>query len=202
MSQETRPNGKFTLILVVLVFCAPVLLAWYMHAFTNVVATTDTTNHGDLVVPARLVPDLPLSNPGVDPDTDRLRGKWNLVFIQHGTCAQLCRENIYRMHRIYLATGRHAHRLRRVLMLDRPQDAGFHRYLQAYPGQRVYLAEQTGGEDVTRLFDLTGEMAVRQKGWFYIVDPLGNLMMSYRSEVHPKLIIKDLITLLRTSRIG
>ena len=36
----------------------------------------------------------------------------------------------------------------------------------------------------------------------YIIDPLGNLMMSYEPDVNPRDIYKDLKKLLRGSRIG
>ena len=200
--RETGSKGRYTLIMVTLVFCAPLLLAWYVHSFTDFVETGGKANNGELVMPVRPLPALVLSNPGAVPDTDTLTGKWNLVFIHSGPCEELCKEYIYRMRQIRLAAGKHAHRLRRVLILDQRQDADFARSLRDYPGQRIYLADQAEGGEILALFDFTGTMTVRQKGWFYLVDPLGNLMMRYPSGIKPELIIKDLGRLLRTSRIG
>jgi hypothetical protein len=66
----------------------------------------------------------------------------------------------------------------------------------------VLAAGKTEQEILTKQFKTNGLGASGFLGQIYLVDPRGNLMMSYPLEGDPKDLHKDIGRLLRASRIG
>jgi hypothetical protein len=74
-------------------------------------------------------------------------------------------------------------------------------YLDAeHPGLTVALIDDAAGKALLAIFP-DGQSAMRQ-GAIFIVDPLGNLMMSYGAGIPQKGLLEDLKQLLKLSHIG
>ena len=192
------------LILLFAVFALPPLLSWFLFNYTDLGRESDTGGHGTLVVPPRPVPDWPLVDithkSGVE---RRLHGKWTLVYPLRGQCRETCLGNLYKMRQLRLATGKNAQRIQRVvLVVDNDRRALTTDQLLHYPGQLVLFPENTGSGSLESLFKIGADDRPFAHGRLYLIDPLGNLMMSYAAETTPKGIIKDLTRLLKYSRIG
>lgn len=192
----TPHRQRWILILLVILFAAPITLAWVLFFFTDVGRDGDGTNHGRLVDPPRQLPELSLTDPAGGNRKASLYGKWNLVYLVDGACGRECGQNLYRMRQVRLAQGRHALRVQRVLL-----DLGPGR-VRLSPGQLAdyagqLIAEPADPEQWLRQFRLAeGEQPV-SAGRLYLVDPRGFLMMSYERGVAPGGIIDDLQHLLR-----
>ena len=72
---------------------------------------------------------------------------------------------------------------------------------QRYP-LMVVAAGKTEQESLIKQFKINGSGESGFLGQIYLVDPRGNLMMSYPLESDPKDLHKDIGRLLRASRIG
>ncbi len=192
------------LILLLAVFALPPLLSWFLFNYTDLGKGSGAGAHGTLVEPPRPVPDWPLVNPADYRDTgSRLHGKWTLVYLLNGKCAETCLENLHKMRQLRLAAGKNARRLQRaVLVVNNDREALTQQQLADYPGQYVLYPESIDADSLLTLFRLTPEDRPFAGDRLYLVDPLGNLMMTYPATTPPGGIIKDLTRLLKYSRIG
>jgi len=195
-------TSRAPLYMLFLVFCAPVMLSWGWFYFAETGHTGKTASHGDLVIPARPLPDVSLRDPGQMNSDARLHGKWTLFFINGGECSDQCRENLYRMQQVRLAMGKNAQRVQRAILIEKDISSGLvMKQLQGYPGQLIVRGDDVGTGFIDN-FKFSGTDNPRTSARLYIIDPLGNLMMSYPPEAEPVGIIQDLKRMIRISRIG
>lgn len=195
-------RSTWVLYALLFLFAAPLALSWWMYNFTELGRDGGAYSHGDLILPPRAVPDLELLDP-IAGMRGHVRGKWNLVFLAHSGCDTRCEQRLYMMRQLWLAMGRDAQRLQRVLMLvDAANEPAADSWPQQYPGQLVALVNRIDAETITGIFSLETDDQPLIAGRLYLIDPLGNLMMSYPSGTDPAGIIKDLKRLFKYSRIG
>lgn len=192
-------------VLFLLVFFGPMVAAWVVYAKIDRWQAIGTTNRGELVAPARPLTGFALQEAtGTPLGADYLHGKWTLIYIADSQCPEACREAIYYMRQVRLALGADAHRVQRLLVLtDASRVAALQPFLQDYPGMAIATAEQPALERFLKLFEgAAGASSGGTAGRVYVVDPLGNLMMSYPPDAAPKGMLKDLQRLLKVSQIG
>jgi hypothetical protein len=186
-----------------LVFFAPLGLAFYLYYGHGSWHPGGRVNAGDLVVPARPLPALalPLQDSG-STAPEFLKGKWTLLYVGSGACAEECRARLYDTRQVRLALDRDMKRVQRVFIADADCcDAGF--LHEQHPD---LITIQAGAADQPLLELLPGYDAAAPKGSsaprVYLIDPLGNLMMSYAADAKAKGMLEDLKRLLRLSSIG
>ncbi len=196
---EKRSN-RFTLLLLFTAFLVPPLLAWYLLNFTDVAQHREKSHHGDLIHPARPLPDLALTDLQSDSDS-QLHGKWTLLYRHRGACQDECVGKLYKMRQLQLATGKYSLRVQRVMVIRKQDADALRSKLDDFAGQRFLFTEDiTPG--FSAAFDLSPGTETSEHERLYLIDPLGNLMMSYGPEVDPRGIIEDLQRLIKNSRIG
>lgn len=198
---DIKTNNKITIVLVVLLFISPLFLSWYVFNYTDFLEARGTSNNGDLIVPVRPIGDLPLKDPYNDERNDSIFGKWNLVYVTD-TCDKQCEENIYIIRQTHLSMDKHSLRVQKVLFLTEQSVDQVKAMLTNYRGQQIINNESINVYDVLEKFRLNEVDDPLKANRLYIVDPLGNLMMSYEPGINPRKIYKDLKKLLRGSRIG
>ena len=192
------------LLLLFAVFALPPMLSWFLFNHTDIGKNPRAEQHGTLVVPPRPVPDWELVNPLDKTGADRrLHGKWSLVYLLNENCQETCRRNLYKMRQLRLATGKYAQRVQRVvLVVNSDRRAVTKEQLLDYPGQLLLFPENVDGDRLMALFRISADDRPFGQDRLYLIDPLGNLMMSYAVGVAPDGIIKDIRRLLKYSRIG
>ena len=197
-------GSQAILILLLAVFALPPLLSWFLFNYTDMGREPGAGEHGTLVIPPRPVPDLTMFDMSEQTGTEkRLHGKWTLLYLLDGECQEACLKNLYKMRQLRLATGKYAQRVQRVILVtDNNQRALTQGQLQAYPGQLVLFPENLDSDDLQSLFKLTTDDSPFVQQRLYLIDPLGNLMMSYDANTEPGGIIKDLKRLLKYSQVG
>jgi hypothetical protein len=190
-----------------LLFFAPLGLAFYLYYGHGGWLPGGRVNAGDLVDPARPLPPLalPLWDSG-NSDPNLLKGKWTFLYVARGACGQACRNRLYDTRQVRLALDRDMNRVQRVFIAEAGCcDA---RYLrEQHPD---LIAIRAGAEAAPLLALLPGEgspAAAEGSGLsdpprVYLIDPLGNLMMSYAPGVKAKGMLEDMKRLLRLSSIG
>jgi len=121
---------------------------------------------------------------------DELRGRWVLVALGSGAGDAGCERRLYATRQARTMQGKEQERIVRVLLFT-----GDH---EPPPG----LLAQHPGLVVARIPDALGAKFPGGTGLLYLVDPLGNLVLTYPADPDIKGIAKDLARLLKASQIG
>lgn len=191
--------ARRTLLLIAALFALPFALASALYGFAWRPARL--ANHGELIEPPQALPENGLSDADGRPlPTVELRGKWTLVLVGQGECAALCREQLQQMRQVQVAQNKAMGRLRRVLLGESvaalAADAALPAIRQGYPDLLIAAPAAGGAGDAWR--SALDGAAYR----FYLVDPLGNVMMRYPEKAGMSGMRRDLERLLKYSWIG
>jgi hypothetical protein len=183
--------GKRSVILVALACALPVVasyLAFYVWK------PSGFTNYGELLT-VKPLPHIPLRQlDGAPFAVSGLRGKWVMLTVDPGDCDASCRDKLFKVRQLRLMQGKDMDRIERVWLLPDgvppdPQLARLH--------HGAYILDARGVD-----FSLLLPAEDRPRDYIYLIDPLGNLMMRYRRDADPIGMQRDLVRLLKVSRIG
>jgi cytochrome oxidase Cu insertion factor (SCO1/SenC/PrrC family) len=197
MSETPSRRGRRQFLLLAVLFFAPVVAAYlYYFAFPDWQPAAKT-HHGVLVDPARPLPALQLRDAAGQPlDEGALKGKWTLLYLGGTECGASCAEKNFQMRQIRILLNQNRDRARRVYAA--PDAAGLAAARQSLDAalhtDLVFLDAGRSG-----LREFLGPAAADA---VYLIDPLGNWLMTYPPESDYKGILKDLKKLLRISQIG
>lgn len=185
-----RRRNRRVLALLAALFFVPVLLSFYLYYGTTW-RPAQSVNHGVLITPVRPLPTLP--QPG---GQGLFRKKWSLVYIGDGRCDADCRQTLYFIRQTRLSLNNNMTRVERVFLATQACcDRAF--LAKEHPGLTVVDATGPATAALLTLFP-----AQDRAHRVFIVDPLGNLMMSYDARRDPHGLLLDLQQLLRLSHIG
>lgn len=202
VKQGTR--SRKTILLIAALFILPMLIAWWLIGSVDDWGSRATRNNGDLVRPAKPLVDFSLRRQdGSTFSLEDMKHKWTIVYIGGKDCDESCADILYKTRQSRLAQGKEMSRVNRLFVLngihlDQAEQAtldGSHPELIVVNGDSNQLA------GFLRQFAIDGK-DVAQAQRVYIVDPLGNLMMSYEPGFEGTGLIKDLRRLLHVSQIG
>jgi len=193
----TPPSrGRKQLLLLVTVFFAPLAVAFLLYYGMDGWRPVGSTNHGELIHPARPLPQVQLLTDGDTKFTNsQFQDKWTLIYVGDGQCDAACREALVLMRQTRLALNDDAARVQRLfLVTDNCCD-------------RAYLQTEHQGLLVAHVDDAAGQQLLAAfppdpAGKIYIVDPLGNLMMSHTPKALSRGLLEDMKKLLKLSHIG
>jgi len=197
-------NSRQALVLIGLIFLAPIFVAWVMHHSTDGGwRPAGTTNRGNLVHPARpLAFPADIASNGVSLK-NYLHGKWTLLYFSDAGCDETCRDNLYKMRQVRVAQNEDMRRVQTLFLMravEIPVElAGF--LAKEHKEMAVALLSDAQADGIESQFRID-EIPVGEAHRIYIVDPLGNLMMYYLPEADPRDMLKDLQKLLKYSNIG
>lgn len=197
-----RFKQKYVIPLLVVIFAAPFAGAWLVFNFTDM-GREGGASHGTLVQPPRPLPDAVLYDPFSHSRTARLHGRWSLVYLTEADCGPACREQLFKMRLLRLAVGKEARRVQRVLVVY-GEHAPFESWAlpEADSGQLLLAGGDIDAYAPAASFRLAEGDEPVKAGRLYLIDPLGNLMMSYARDAVFEGIVSDLKRLLRYSRLG
>jgi hypothetical protein len=107
------------LIGLALLFFAPLGLAFYLYYGHGAWHPGGRVNAGELIEPARPLPALALALQGTgNTAPDFLKGRWTLLQVGSGSCAEACRARLYDTRQVRLALDRDMKRVQRVFIAD------------------------------------------------------------------------------------
>jgi SCO1/SenC len=196
------PRGRRTLILVALLFLLPVVAATALYV-SGWRPEGRSLQHGELVQPARPVGDAELTGAdGAPYRLNALRGKWAFVYFSPLPCTQACRNSLYKMQQVRLAQGRDAPRVERVMIVAAAGTSALRELAQQYPGLAAVSGTRATLQTLAREFVSSQGTALDVTGRVYLIDPIGNLVLSYAPDADPSGMRKDLARLLRLSQVG
>jgi len=187
------------LILIAALFLGPLALSFWAYYGVRL-RPAGHTNQGELVTPARPLPDAILAmRTGSTTTAELLRGRWTLVYVARGDCDGDCRRALEVARSVVQALGSDAPRAHRVLLIDAPCCGASTPERSAELGV-AWLAGEEGARLAQALRLANG--ARFPPGRTYLVDPLGNLMMTYPAGTAEPPMLRDLEHLLKLSHIG
>jgi cytochrome oxidase Cu insertion factor (SCO1/SenC/PrrC family) len=183
-------SSKLTLIALIVVCTLPVVasyLAFYVWK------PQDRVNYGELIAPT-LLPEGALRVPEGRPPVSRatIEGTWALVYAGPGACGEECATAIYAMRQTRVAQRRDMERVSRLWLLT-DQTAPAADLLAAHGDMHLAHADPQW---------LAAMPGAEQGVHFYLVDPLGHVMMRFPEQADIKRVIKDLQRLLKYSALG
>jgi len=202
MTEAAQASARRKILLLALLFALPLIVAYVLYY--GGWRPGATGNYGELVQPARPLEDATLTTlDGKALRFSELHGKWTLIAFSASPCLSLCERNLYKMRQVIAAQGENAARAQSVLVmtdgkaLDRLRDA-----IRDYPNTRVVIGPDDRVSKLARQFTLPAGSPLDNLNRVYLVDPLGNFIMSYPADADPNDMRKDLARLLKVSRIG
>lgn len=184
--------------------CAlPVIASWWFLKTLEQGGEFSTRNYGELIRPARPLEETTLKTlEGKDLTLSELKGKWTLVVFGPAACDETCRENLYETRQIRLAVGKEMPRVQRLWVVNDVGSVGESDWLQKEHPDLLIASEgekKKGFIDQFVLPEVPDPLAAQR---VYIVDPIGNIVITYPPEEAPEHILKDLKRLLFVSQIG
>jgi len=196
-------RGRRQFLLLAALFFVPLALAfWLYYGPGNWRPGAAGTNKGDLIDPARPLPEADLPIAGGSPFRgELLRGKWSLVYVGNGYCDERCRKALYLTRQTRIALNKDADRVERVFMaIGNCCDDTF--LENEHPDLVVAIVGSPQAAALLAEFPTYDDGPVESAGRIYVVDPLGNLLLSYSASAPDKALLTDLKKLLRLSHIG
>ena len=196
------------LIAIALFFFAPLAVSFLLYYGSGGWRPGRQVNRGDLISPARPLPEvrLPVARAGTvaTPQeltkADFLKTKWTLLYWGPGVCSERCRTNLYNMRQVRLLLNRNMDRVQRVFVAD--GECCDWPFLQHDHPDLLTVFATPDAAPLLALFPAFNGIVPATADRIYIVDPLGNVMMSYAPDANPKGMLEDLKRLLGLSQVG
>jgi cytochrome oxidase Cu insertion factor (SCO1/SenC/PrrC family) len=203
IADPQRRRGRRQLVLLASLFFVPLLVAFWLYYGDGTWRPAGGTNQGDLVNPAVPLPEVSLARPdGTRTPADFLQGKWTIAYLGDGACDERCRKALYLSRQSWIALNKDMDRVQRVFLATGPDvDAGF---LAAEHADLLVALVGADADSKVLLdqFPAYDGVAPTAAGRLYLIDPLGNLVLSYSAAAPDKALLADVKKLLRLSHIG
>src|SRR5947207_1787246 len=196
-ARALRARNLRTLAGLAALFLLPLVAAFFTY-YGSPWRPARRVNHGVLITPARPLPPvrLPQRRGAAAAHGTPLRGTWSLVYVGNGACDGACRQALWVMRQTRLALNNDMTRVQRVFLVSAECCAG-ELLGREQAGLEILDAAGPAGAALLREFPSPGRAHS-----LFVVDPLGNLMMSYDARRDPHGLLEDLKKLLKLSHIG
>ena len=197
VSGTTQSRKRWMLIALMALFLSPVVAAWLWKpdAFRN---------RGDLIDPPRPLTNVQMIAPdGSSVDLNTFFGRWTYLFFVDADCNDSCKQLSDAIERVRLSQGKNNKRIRLIVVTLNPDSLPSLSEIRVAMPQTVVLALEPSKRErfLSQFISQTGALT-QQPSKIFLVDPLGNLMMSYPVQSEATDLRKDISRLLRASRIG
>ena len=195
-------RGRRGCLTLAAIFLLPLASAFWLYYGDERWRPAGAANQGELIDPARPLPTLAL----VDADGtafagDLLRGRWTMLYVGDGRCDARCRRVLYLTRQTRIALNKDSDRVQRVFLATGPCcDRAYFGAEHPDLSVAVLTGEQLAA--FMQQFPSHDGVPITETGRIYLVDPLGNLMMSYPAAAPDKALLIDLKRLLKLSHIG
>ena len=191
MTDDRQGKGRLQFLLIAAVFLGPLAIAAWLYFSGTTLVPEGRTNTGALLEPiVRLADELPESPLHAVGD-----GYWVLLYANPGACDDACQYALYTLRQSRRMLGEDRDRLVRIFLHgDTPPDTLF----LAGEHEGLVTLQDAGLE---ALLDSKRPAELNDRGYF-LVDPLGNLVMYFEPDIDPAAMVADIEHLLELSRIG
>jgi hypothetical protein len=187
---DSQTRGRLTLLLITALFVTPIIVAMFLYFGDTEWRPAQSTQKGTLITPPIVLPE---DSFAAAPEDLRFREVWSLVVMAGERCDAICVEALEHIRQIRLSLGPKMTRMQTVYLPGAPAAiapldlAEFPKLLIIDPADSLALRELMTNPD---------------NGEIFLVDPLGNVMMSYPPGTSMGDVRKDLGHLFKLSGIG
>jgi hypothetical protein len=194
-------RGRRQLLSIIALFLLPPIAAWLAWSYLGEQGVSATTNAGELISPPRPLELQGLrTGQGAVVGNDLVTGRWTLVLFDNGSCQQDCGQQLYITRQTRLAMNKDVSRVQRLLIFAAPPSDSLVERLAEEQSDLQWVVQDAAAMNMLRAF--RGETFSPSGQQYFLVDPLGNLMMVYDLKVPPRGLMKDLQKLLKISQVG
>ena len=194
IQDQSKPRSMKTFYLLILVFILPFTMAVLLH-FIDLKPTGKS--YGNLMQPPKSLQIPMLKNlQGKAFKPEQWNKIWNVVTVDTTGCTEDCAARVHMLKQVHTSMNKDMDRVQRVLLV--PVDINSEAYSEiqkTYPDLIVLAGSDVETTKFAAEFDAS-------KGNVFLIDPLGNLMMSYPDKFDPKGLRSDLTRLLKNSWAG
>jgi hypothetical protein len=188
MTEKKSTWARVQMLLIASVFFGPLAVATWMY-YGGHLQPEGRTNHGTLLDPIVSVAEL------LPESAAKTDGLWALIYADPGECTERCEDALYTTRQSRKMLGKEMDRLLRVFL-----------HGESSP-DTVFLADEHAGlmafRDDRLLALLNNKKpAEPAAGGYFLMDPLGNLVMYFAPGIAPSDMVGDIKHLLKLSRIG
>lgn len=197
--QSPKANSsKLELWLILLIPTAGLLIFTFMY-FSGFGVPQATTNNGDLIQPPRSIEAVTI----IDADNNEFvyndnSHKWTILIPAAGGCNENCESTLYFTRQMHTALGKQMNGLRRFYLTDEkniaPTTASL--LVAEYPKLERFF---TSAKQMEQLLGNVDGVDYRNGKTYFLVDPMGFVMMSYTEQHGLKDLLSDLKFLLKQS---
>lgn len=189
-----KKGGRKILLMLGVIFVLPFTIAATLHLLN---LKPSGHSYGNLVQPPKALSFVNLQDAqGQKINPEQWLKKWSLVTIDSSNCADACQAKMHLLKQVNTSLNKDAHRLQRVIIMPTEKNPEIISQLKNKYPDLLILA---GTDDATVKFSESFSIA---GGYLYLIDPLGNLMMSYPENAEAKGLRSDLMRLLKNSWAG
>lgn len=198
MTNQAQANGNGrTLLLMMVVFGAPTILAMYLFFSGAWLKFGDASNMGNLVSPIRPVPDVSLQTAAGDAlRLADMKDNWVMVTIADG-CDEVCENALYIMQQSRSAQAVNRQYVQRLLVLKGGQ-AQAEALAEKYQGTQIVVGDIAAINALEQAFAGLEEGV---NGDIYLVDPKQHVMMSYNKNMPRESLLKDMEKLFKVNKM-
>ncbi|RBP53079.1 cytochrome C oxidase subunit I [Arenicella xantha] len=187
--------NRVQMVLILVVFAAPVVAAYFYKP-------THFNNYGDIYQPVRPVSNLMMHGTDGVVEMDSLRRQWVFLIVAQDACSAECEANILKMRQLRFMQNNDMTRIRTVFLHSGLTDELAVDLAAKYSPIEAYSSEPAAFQEWVKVLKLDDAPKEAEKDRFYVIDPAGNLMMSYPASADPNIMKKDVKRLLKASQIG
>lgn len=191
-----KASGRKILLGMAVIFVLPFTIAATLHLL-NVHPTSHS--YGTLVNPPHAL-SIPVLQDvqGKTIKPQQWLKIWSIVTIDATGCAEACQAKIHLLKQVHTSLDKDIKRVQRVLLAPSIKADTASALQKQYPDLIILAGVDAQSSQLMAEFN----SADSSKGRVYLVDPLGNLMMSYPADMNPKGMQTDLKKLLKNSWAG
>jgi cytochrome oxidase Cu insertion factor (SCO1/SenC/PrrC family) len=191
---SNKTSGRKILLILSVVFLLPFTVAATLHLLD---LRPSGKSYGDLIQPPRAL-QIPVLHDGAGKvfTAQQWLKKWSVVMVDSTGCAAPCQAQVHLLKQVHTSLNKDIKRVQRILLVPtETKSETFNALQKQYPDLLIL-----GGSDAEAV-KFAAEFNVAD-GQVYLVDPLGNLMMSYPTNTDAKALFSDLKRLLKNSWAG
>ena len=199
IEQRQQAKGRLVLLLLVVFFAAPLFLVMAMYRFDW---HPKGQSYGDLIEPVVPIQLTEIFKDVKTTDTTAeskvlWHDKWSAVILAD-KCEVVCQARLHDARQIHASLEKDMNRLQRILITNQQDVTDLQKQ---YPDLIILNQPSADVAALAKQFDVNSTSAYSSQR-VYMVDPLGNLMLSYSSAVKPVQMRKDWVRLLKYSWAG
>ena len=192
---QQRKRGRWMLWLVLLVCASPMIASYFTY---YVIKPEKRNNYGTLIdqrahpIPAMATTTLD----GKPVALEQFKGKWVMLMVAPGSCAEACQKQLFAMRQLRLMQGKEQDRIERVWLINdrEPLDTIV---IREFDGTHMLRADAQAVANW-----LPADPGTSVTDHIYMIDPLGHLMMRFPKDPEPRKVYKDINKLLKASSVG